>query len=267
MAKPFYNRLKKYYSKVGQVLRGEAEAASIFPNTSDIGLSRELIYAEFLKQHVPSKCNIFLGGFLFGDDGEESKQLDVIISTDTAPKYDFHNPDGKGKSFGPVEGCLGVASIKSTLDKTQLIDSLGSIASIPATKSLDKRVNLTIKIKNYDDWPYKIIYASDGLTDATILGHINDFYKKNPNIPISRRPDILYVAGKYVIFRIKEGMSIVNTISGGNDEDEVGKFHSFTTNPDFQAMIWTIDELQKKALASSYIYYNYSEMINKINRI
>ena len=73
MAKPFYNRLKNYFEKVGEVLRGEAEVSSIFPNTSDIGVSRELIYAEFLKQHVPSKCNIFLGGFLFGKDGTESK--------------------------------------------------------------------------------------------------------------------------------------------------------------------------------------------------
>ncbi len=67
---------------------------------------------------IPSKCNVFLGGFLFGEDGDESKQLDVIISTDTSPKYDFHNSGGKGKSFAPVEGCLGVASIKSFLDKS-----------------------------------------------------------------------------------------------------------------------------------------------------
>ncbi len=267
MPKPFYDRLKSYYSKVGEVLRGEAEAASIFPNTSDIGLSRELVYAEFLKQHTPSKCNVFLGGFLFGVDGEESKQLDVIISTDTAPRYDFHNPEGKGKSFGPVEGCLGVASIKSTLDKAQLIDSLEGMASIPPTKSLEKRVNPMIKISDYDDWPYKIIYASNGLADSTILAHINEFYKENPQIPISRRPDIIHVAGKYVIFRIKKGMSVTNAIVGNTDDVEVGKFHSFITNSDLQAIIWTIDELQKKASASSHIIYNYSEMINKINRI
>ena len=267
MPKPFYDRLKNYYSKVGEVLRGEADAASIFPNTSDIGLSRELVYAEFLKQHAPSKCNVFLGGFLFGEDGDESKQLDVIISTDTAPRYDFYNPDGKGKSFGPVEGCLGVASLKSTLDKDQLFDSLEGIASIPATKSLEKRVNPMIKINDYDDWPYKIIYASNGLKDSTILGHLNDFYNQNQHIPINRRPDIIHVAGKYVIFRIKSGMSITNTIVGGTEEVEIGKFHSFITNPDLQGMFWTIDELQKKASASNHIIFRYSEMINKINGI
>jgi hypothetical protein len=149
VAKPFYDRLTSYFTKVGEVLRGEAEVASIFPNSSDIGVSRELIYLEFLKQHAPSKCNVYLGGFLFGEDGDESNQLDIIISTDTAPRYNFHNPDGKGKSFAPVEGCLGIASIKSKLDKAQLIDSLNGIASIPKTKSLEKRVNPMFKINDY----------------------------------------------------------------------------------------------------------------------
>ena len=100
-----------------------------------------------------------MGGFLFGENGDESKQLDIIISTDTAPRYNFHNSDGKGKSFGPVEGCLGVASIKSTLDKSQLEDSLNGIASIPKTQPIGNRANPALLIKNYEDWPYKIIYA------------------------------------------------------------------------------------------------------------
>ena len=267
MSKPFYDRLKSYYSKVGEVLRGEADAASIFPNTSDIGLSRELVYAEFLKQHAPSKCNVFLGGFLFGEDGEESKQLDIIISTDTSPRYDFHNPKETGKSFCPVEGCLGIVSIKSTLDKAKLIDSLNGIASIPATKPLEGRVNPQFKISDYDDWPYKIIYASDGLAVSTILTHIDEFYKENSGIQISRRPDIIHVAGKYVIFRIKNEVSVIDTIDGSKKKVEAGKFHPFITDPDLQAMVWTINDLQQKASASSHILFNYGEMINKLNGV
>ncbi len=141
MATNFHARLRAYYLKFGEVLRGNADAASVFPNTTDIGMAREKVYAEFLKQHAPSKCNVFLGGFLFHMDGTESKQLDVIVTTDTAPRFDFYNRDGEGKSFSPVEGTLGVASIKSTLDKQQLQDSLTGIASIPPTESLDKRVS------------------------------------------------------------------------------------------------------------------------------
>lgn len=266
MAKPFFDRLKTYFDKAGQVLRGETEVASVFPNTSDIGLSRELIYAEFLKQHAPSKCNVFLGGFLFGENGDESRQLDIIISTDTAPRYNFYNQDGKGKPLGPVEGCLGVASIKSTLDKAQLIDSLEGIASIPATQPLGNRINPMIKLDGYEDWPYKIIYTSDGLTAETILGHINAFYSLKTEIPITRRPDIIHVAGKYVIFRIKKGMQVLNSDGTKFNTDE-GVYHIFSTNPDAQAMLWTLDELQKKATATNHINFNYSEIINKTNSL
>lgn len=246
------------------MLRGEAAAASISPNTTVIGASRELIYAEFLKQHAPSKCNVFFGGFLFGEYGTESKQLDIIISTDTSPQYNFHNAAGKGKSFAPVEGCLGVASIKSTLDKDQLIDSLENIASIPATEPLGNRLNPLLKLENYDNWPYKIIYASDGLTDSTIMGHIVSFYSSNSNISVSRRPDIIHVAGKYVIFKMQPGMGVKKP-DGTTDLRKEGEYQVFETNPDIQAMIWTLDELQKRAIASSQISFNYSQIINKIN--
>lgn len=266
MAKPFYNRLYDYFDNIGKVLRGEAEVASIFPNTSDIGLSRELVYVKFLTQHAPSKCNVFLGGFLFGDNGEESKQLDVIITTDTAPRYNFFNEDGTGKSFGPVEGCLGIASIKSTLDKNQLIDSLNGIASIPPTHPIEKRVNPSLKFHGYDNWPYKIIYASNGLNAQTILGHINEFYTTNSQIPITRRPDIIHVAGKYVIFKMKKDMQIINP-DGTNLKIDDGLYHIFYKNPDIQAMLWTLEELQTRAMVTNHIIFKYGEIINKINNV
>ncbi len=124
MAQPFFERLRSYYIDVAKVLRGEADPASVFANTTDIGMSRELAYKEFLKQHAPSKCNVFLGGFLFDEDGVESKQLDIIVTTDTAPRFNFNIREGAGKSFSPVEGTLGVVAVKSTLavcGKTRLI--------------------------------------------------------------------------------------------------------------------------------------------------
>ncbi|GBF44593.1 hypothetical protein LPTSP2_38960 [Leptospira ellinghausenii] len=263
MKKPFYRRLEEYFENVAKVLRGEAEVASIFPNTTDIGFSREYVYARFLKMHAPSKCNIYFGGYLFGEDGEESKQLDIIISTDTAPKYNFYNSEGNGKSFGPVEGCLGIASIKSNLDKEQLFDALDGISSIPKTLPLTNRINPLVRISDYDDWPYKIIYASSGLSGQTIFNHLNEYYNLNKNIPINRRPDIIHVAGKYVIFRIKKGFNVTNP-DGSNFPLEEGKFHIFETKPDIQAMLWTIEELQNKASASTHILFKYNSIIENI---
>ncbi len=77
----FFHRLREYYLNVAAVLSGEAKIASIFPNTTDIGMSRECVYIDFLKQHVPSKCNVFLGGFLFGEDGfNKKKWSDTFLS-------------------------------------------------------------------------------------------------------------------------------------------------------------------------------------------
>ena len=152
----------------------------MFPNTTDIGISRERVYAEFLRQHAPSKCNVFFGGFIFDEDGAESKQLDIIITTDTAPRFDFHNKDGSGKSFSPIEGTLGVVSVKSTLNRNELFDALEGIASIPPTRSLEGRVDALVEIKNYDDWPLKIVYASSGIApDNFFVCPLEQYYKNN----------------------------------------------------------------------------------------
>jgi len=261
----FHTRLRNYYAKVAEVLRGDADAASVFPNTTDIGVSRERVYAEFLVQHAPSKCNVFLGGFLFHMDGRESKQLDVIVTTDTAPRFDFHNRDGGGKSFSPVEGTLGVASIKSTLDKAQLFDALEGIASIPPTESLEDRKSFGISIKDYEDWPYKIVYASSGLKPETVLSHLIDYYAENAHIPIARRPNVVHVSGQFVIIRAIAGMSIhYRRGSGQTSPLEPGTFHLLTTDPDLQAIVWVLNGLQLRATASTHILFQYGDLINRI---
>lgn len=265
MSKPFFDRLRSYYLEVAAVLRGEAAAASVFPNSTDVGTSRENVYAEFLRQHAPSKCNVFFGGFIFGEDGSESGQLDVLITTDTAPRFDFNNKDGRGKAFSPVEGTLGVASIKSTLDKKELENALAGISAIPPTASLEGRISPLLRIKNYDDWPYKIVYASDGIAGETLLGHLNQYYANNPTIPIGRRPNVIQVAGKYVIFRATEGMSVWDVARMQSQPLGTGEFRLFSRDSDLQGLLWVLENLQQRAAASTHIVYNYGDLINHIN--
>lgn len=261
MAQSFSKRLREYYLRVAKVLRGEADAASIFPNSSDVGVSRERIYADFLRQHTPSKCNVFLGGFLFHMDGSESKQLDIIVTTDTAPRFDFHNPDGGGKSFSPVEGTLGVVSIKSNLDKKELHDALNGIASIPPTTALEGRVAFGVKISDYDDWPYKAIYASSGVSSVTLVNHIREFYRDNPTIPLSRRPNLIHVSGEYLVVRIGNRQHIESSERSA-DEIQLGEFYALITEPDIQGLQWIINGIQQNALASTHIIYNYNGLID-----
>lgn len=263
MPTEFYKRLRQYYLDVAKVLRGEAAAAAVFPNASDIGTSRETIYASFLEQHVPSKCNVFLGGFLFHRDGSESKQLDVIVTTDTAPRFELNNRSTKGKSFSPVEGTIGVASIKSTLDKDKLFDALGNIASIPPTEGLDGRIPLTVRLDNYSDWPYKIVYANNGIKGETALRHTYDYYR-NREIPVSRRPNLIHVAGAYVILRIVDGMKAVSVTTGKTEMLPVGAFKLFTRDPDLQAIVWVLNGLQQNAFWSKEILFKYDYILNNV---
>jgi hypothetical protein len=266
VSKDFFVRLRTYYEQVGAVLRGEAGVASIFPNTTDIGMAREKIYSEFLRLHAPSKCNVFLGGFVFDMLGNESRQLDVIITTDTTPQFNFHNKDGGGKSFSPVEGTLGVVSIKSVLNKNELEDALLGIASIPLTTSLNGRT--TAEIQCYEDWPYKVVYASDGISSNTISAHLTDFYSRHPDIPLYRRPHVIHVAGKYAILRTVGNMFDAEAQQTGNPSKMVpGGFNFNQVTPDLQGILWVINGLQENALASAHIFYDYGELINKINGI
>ncbi|GAA4769213.1 MULTISPECIES: DUF6602 domain-containing protein [Flavobacterium] len=258
MAEIFYDRLRDYFLKVAQALEAEAKIASIYPNSSDIGLHRELTFANFLRRHSPSKSNVFLGGYLFGEDGSESKQLDVIISTDTSPRFDYLKKDENGKTFVPVDGCLGVASIKSKLDKKELIDSLKNIASIPDKQNLTNNIHPDFYLDNYEDWPYKIIYASDGLQIKTIIKHIDDFYSNNPT-PLNKRPNIIHVIGKYVIFR---DMDI--TIDG--QKAKKGQYVALDSNPDLVAFQCILNELQQNAAASNYIKFNYNTIYDQLSK-
>lgn len=268
MSKNFFVRLKDYYESVGAVLRGEASAAAIFPNTSDIGMSREKVYVEFLRMHAPARCNVFLGGFIFDMAGNESRQLDVIVTNDTTPRFDLHNKGGNGKSFSPIEGTLGVVSVKSTLDQRELEDALLGIASIPLTSSLHKRLVAGIDVPDYNDWPLKIVYASNGISAKKLLMHLFVFYRLRPEIPFHRRPNIIHVAGKYVLLRTTKNMFDAQSEHYGTPSKlQIGNYNVQTESPDLQGIQWAIQGLQEKALASSFIIFNYGEMINKINAL
>ena len=176
----------------------------------------------------------------------------------------LHNPNQAGKAFSPVEGTIGVASIKSTLDKTQLFDALGVISSIPPMESPEKRMSPMLKMKNYDDWPYKIIYANRGINGETILSHIHDYYIQHSDIPLNRRPHIIHVAGQYVIVRVIDGMQIVTSSGQPINNSVTGNFELITNNPDLTAIVWVLDDLQQKASASAHILFGYSHIINSV---
>ena len=86
--------------------------------------------------------------------------------------------------------------------------------------------------------------------------------------PIVRRPHLIHVAGKYVIFRITSNMKLMS-MSGGdtNEELKIGTYMLITRDPDLQGIVWALDGLQQNATASAQIFFTYGDLINKLNLI
>lgn len=260
MTKPFYERLKTYYQEIGKGLLHNANSAGIFPNSTDKGIVRENTYVNFLKNHLPSACNVCLGGFLFDLDGAESGQIDIIITCNTCLRYTLL-VDGFDKGFACVEGTLGVVSVKSTLDSKELIDSLDKFAEIPATSSLNGRIPFTLNIPYYEDWPYKIIYAHNGISIETLYSSLNKYYLENPQIPFTRRPNLIHINGKGCVVRILPGGGLLR--NGIKVPEHV--FHPIHDTSNVIGLHEAIKNIQQHSLAAHHIFYNYGEMINKIN--
>lgn len=260
MTEPFFYRFAEYFSEVGKILRGEADAASIFPNPTDVGTTREKIYAEFLRLHLPSSCNVVFGGFLFDQEGHESKQIDIIIYNDSSLRFNLYNKDGIGKSFSCIDGCVGAFSVKSKLDSRELIDSLENISSIPNKQPIEGKIPPILSIPNYEDWPYKVIYATDGIQLGSILETLENFYKVNNHISINLRPNLIHVSGKYAIVRIGEKGALTR------DKTSIPPhtFYGIVEVSDVFALYNVISTIQRNAFASQLIQYDYLEMIDKI---
>jgi hypothetical protein len=248
MAKPFYERLNDYFTRIGSVLRGEADAAAIFSNTTDIGFSRERIYADFLRTHLPSSCNVQFGGFLFGLEGEESNQIDLIVTADVCPQFNFSNRDGQGKTFSCVDGTLAVASLKSNLDSTQLSEALSNLASIPAKAPLEGRALPILNIPDYPTWPFKIIYAPKGASLETLSKSLLNYYFEHPHVPQTDRPNLIHVAGQGCIIR-------------------QGSWRVLWDDTDVIGLLYALINIQAIAVAANYILFNYHELLRKITAL
>jgi hypothetical protein len=259
MTKPFFETLRNHLSDIGKALKNNADAASIFPNTGDIGLSREKTYADFLVTHCPANCKVSFGGFIFDQEGNRSQQIDVIITNSKTLQFNWLNRGGNGKIFACIDGCVAVASIKSNLTREELNNALANIASLPSMQPLTvDRIPPGVKIMGYDDWPYKIIYATTGATIKTTKAALNDYYNQNP---YHKKPHIIHVIGEYVIIR----RSKKHAPTKASEKLHLG--HDFYYFPDKNNMVGLaqiIKDVQNFAQGSEGVIYYYNKLFDNL---
>ena len=268
MSYDVFGELKEYYSSVANELRSQASQAGLLRNPTAVGTEREELYRSFLERHLPKVCDVFLGGYIFDKSGEFSTQLDVIVTGGYAPRFRL---SGGSQFIAPLEGTIGVVEVKTHLNRQTLEEALRGCASIPVMPDKKGIVPPLLRIDDslWNDMPYEVIFAYQGIEASTLCSHIETFYSQNPQIPIYRKPNIIHVLNKYVVVRMTSGMEVINA-DGRPDpnQPQEGQYQTFFTAPDTLAMVWTLNKLQKNAFLSNNLMYKYEDWINEIaNRI
>jgi len=264
MTRDVLEDLKGHYAAVAEELRSNAEQAGLLANPTGVGTQREEVYQTFLKRHLPKTCDVFLGGYLFDRNGKSSAQIDVIVTTGTAPRFQMSVGN---RHIAPLEGAIAVAEVKSRLDKDSLRDALENCAAIPPMPDSKGIVPPYLRVSRdrWRDTPYKIVFAYDGISAYTALNHITQFYNENENIPTFRRPNLIHVLGKYVVIRTTLDM-IVTDLDGQPDaiQPMVGQYQTLTTGSDISTMSWMLNHLQQEAFQGNHLLIKYDELHNKI---
>lgn len=264
MKQDIFDHLKEHYASVAEELSSQARQAGLLRNPTGVGTEREEVYRTFLERHLPKMCDVFLGGYVFDMTGNSSSQMDVIVTAGSTPRFRMSSGD---RYIAPLEGTIAVAEIKSQLNKATLWEALTGCASVPPMPASGgiKPPYLRINEERWQETPYKIVFAYDGISADTICGHIDEFYTQRPEIPHYRRPNIIHVLDHYMIMRITSGTTVTNS-DGTPDvnQPEIGQYQPFFVAPDTLAMAWKLIALQENAFLSNHLLYKYGEWYNKI---
>jgi len=254
-------KIYDYFNNVAKVISKEADVSSIFPNTTDVGLTREEILKKFLENHLPQRCVIIKGGYIFDFKENESKQMDLMILNDLTLQFN-HFSDRGNKSFAAIEGCYAAISIKSKLDKQALIDSLDGFASIPKTPEI--KINPTLKSKLPKLLPIRIIFAYDGLDPSTITSHLTDYYNKHDDISSNEVVDHIIVNDQYIIVKVgEEGATLQN-----GKKVEPNTFVPVTVTGSKQigaySLLYMINRLQKMSNLGTQMILDFGHYVDKV---
>ena len=266
MSPNVFSDIVDYYSDLAGQLTSEAKQAGILKNPSTIGVDREEIYRKFLKRHIPYMCEVFRGGYLFDIEGNASKQIDLIITSGMSPRFEMREAS---HANAPVEGAIAAIEVKSMLNKSKLYEALENFAAIPRLRNPEEALNPQIKApseSNWWDWPYKVIFAYDGIDRHQLYGHFNEFYNENRDIPPECKPSMIHVLNSYVVLRIGPGLGTMDMDgSMAAPQPAFGEYRGYHRQPDICAMSILFTALQRNAFIAHHMMWNFSEWVNKIN--
>ena len=260
-----FAKMAEYFESLVQEITGEAQQAGLLQNPTAVGTGREEIFRRLLERHLPNNCEVFRGGYVFNAKGETSKQIDVIATSGATPRFEILP---NLQAIAPLEGTICVGEVKTRLDKQSLTKALDNLASLPRIAEPKKALNPNIgNIGEHFwwDWPYKVVFAYDGIDKKAIYGHLSQFYNERPQIPQECRPSLIHVLGQYIIVRGLPELKARDVAEPSSSIDTMaGRYQWFTTASDLSGMAYMFSSLQERAFLAYHMIWNYHEWIDQL---
>jgi len=193
-------------------LYSELEDSKLYGHSGDKGEFREQIISKLLRQFLPS-CYGLKSGEVFSQDGESSKQIDIVIYDTVYSHVLFKD---KSNSLFPCESVYGEIEVKSNLSSDELDKSIDNIASLKNLKREESTFqditpfyNLALSPESFrfpkeKRNPYLgVIYGYNGISYETLMKTID---KKMETTKRELMPDLIFNQNKkYMIVKTKEG--------------------------------------------------------------
>jgi hypothetical protein len=259
----FFLELLEYFQNRADTLASEARGDRIYPNKPDSGSERENDLFTFLNNHIPFRCKVIKGGFIFDSNGNESNQIDLIITNDLTLQFRKSENISKEKSFNCIEGCYAAISVKSYLNKKELIESLENLGSIPTDKKLKVHPYITNSQQLIDLTPQRIIFAYNGDSLQTINGHLHNYYSTHHLD--KRAPDMIIVNNSFFIYRAGQDGIMLPT-GEYIPPNTYGKIDK-TKNAYIGAasLVQMISRIQTVSISSPYMEIDFNQYLKKLN--
>ncbi len=189
MTKP---ELHLLYQHFGQLARQMQETHRLHRAPLNIGASRELVVAAFLRRHLPK--SLWVGrGEILDASGNRSPDCDVVVYRATSPAI----PSDPGETLHLffAEGVDAVVEVKSTLTGNELarcIDSCRRVKMLRTGSRADGEPgfpDIAFVPQGYNpealSWIRYFVVAFDGISDASMLealklahqDNVTDYYR------------------------------------------------------------------------------------------
>lgn len=194
------------------------KSAAASQHAGSKGAVREDYLVDFLSDHLPRTVDVLGSAEIMTVDGLLSPQCDVVIADSSTPPFfseDRHR-------VLPNECVYGIVEVKSSLDRTSLVDAcerIAAVRSMPKSAYYPMRAPYSYRINAYGQdwthWPtFGVVFAFGGTSLPTLAAALMQWCADRDPV---EWPDSVWVLGKgYLLWAPESGLRLDNSPQPGS---------------------------------------------------